>query len=83
MDDDTSVAHSFVVRLWREFYSAESDRVIWRGHITHVASGERRYIQDLLEIPPFIAAYLEPWDSPPALSTRFRVWLRRLWRHLR
>ena len=44
---------AFVIRIWLE------DSLRWRGHITHVPSGERRYIEDLSEIDDFIWPYLE------------------------
>ena len=33
---------SFIVRIWVEETAEESGRSSWRGHITHVPSGERR-----------------------------------------
>jgi hypothetical protein len=45
--------HAFVIRIWLE------DNLRWRGHITHVPSGERTYIEDLSEIDDFIWPYLE------------------------
>jgi hypothetical protein len=44
---------AFVIRIWLE------DSLRWRGHITHVPSGERRYIEDMSEIDDFIWPYLE------------------------
>jgi hypothetical protein len=31
---------------------------MWRGHITHVPTSQRLYVQDLREIIQFIAPYL-------------------------
>lgn len=45
--------HAFVIKIWLE------DNARWRGYITHVPSGERRYIQTLSEIDDFILPYLE------------------------
>jgi hypothetical protein len=50
--------HSFIVKIWFEEISS-TGRVLWRGHITHVPGGERRYLQDLEEIAFFILPYLE------------------------
>jgi hypothetical protein len=50
-------AHSFVVKVWREETQQET-RVVWRGHITHVPSGQRQFFTDLHEIPLFIEPYL-------------------------
>jgi hypothetical protein len=51
--------HSFIVRIWIEETVEESGIATWRGHVTHVPDGARRYVQDLDEIIRFIAPYLE------------------------
>ena len=51
--------HSFIVKVWLEETVEEEGRAKWRGHITHVASGERRYLQKLSEITDFIMPYLK------------------------
>jgi hypothetical protein len=51
--------HSFIIKIWLEETAEEVGQAIWRGHITHVPSGERRYLQDLDSIAAFIAPYLE------------------------
>lgn len=58
--DEQSVIYSFVVRIWLEETKAETQRLLWHGHITDVSSGERRYIQSLHEIPEFIQTRLTP-----------------------
>jgi hypothetical protein len=50
---------SFIVKIWLEETVEEAGRATWRGHITHVPSGKRCYIQDLDQIRDFIAPYLE------------------------
>lgn len=45
---------SFVVRIWLE----EPDRGVWRGHITNVEGGTRRYVEDFNQLNEFIAGYL-------------------------
>jgi hypothetical protein len=59
MDEIESEAQSFVVRVWVEERAEERSQGIWRGHITHVPGGERRYLKNLDEIGDFIASYLE------------------------
>jgi hypothetical protein len=54
-------------------------QVVWRGHVTHVASGARRYIQHQNEVAPFIGAYLHPSDQAPTRRQRMGHWFRRLW----
>ena len=58
MDLYESNTHSFIVKVWLEEPAEGGHRAIWRGHITHVPSGQRRYIQALEEISAFIGAYL-------------------------
>jgi len=55
MDLFESETHSFIIKIWLE----DDGRTRWRGHITHVPDGERRYLEDLGEISRFIRPYLE------------------------
>jgi hypothetical protein len=57
VDEPESNAVTFVVRLWLERGDDEGSRV-WRGHITHVMSGERRYVQSLEGIDAFITRFM-------------------------
>jgi hypothetical protein len=50
--------HSFIVKIWIEESLEEADEATWRGHITHVPSEERRYLQNLDDIIDFVAPYL-------------------------
>lgn len=54
-----SLSQSFVVKVWIEETAAEVGRTTWRGHITHVGTRTRRYIERLGEISVFIAPYLQ------------------------
>jgi len=70
---------SFIVRLWLE----DSDRrcpAIWRGSVTHVSSGECKYISDLGEITPFVAKYLNQEEA--GAETNLQRWLRHLGRKI-
>ena len=51
--------HSFIVKVWIEETAQEAGRATWRGHITHVPGGERRYLENLQDIPTFVQPYLE------------------------
>jgi hypothetical protein len=64
---------SFIVRIWLEETAEEAGQARWRGHITHVPSGERRYLKDLSDLCLFIAPYLE--SMKVRLGFRWRVWL--------
>ena len=54
---DTS--HTFIARFWLESREIKDAKPIWRGVVEHVASGQRRYLQDLDEIKAFVASHLE------------------------
>ncbi len=58
MAADETTSHSFIVKVWVEESREGEETVAWRGHITHVPSGERRYVQALNGITAFIAPYL-------------------------
>lgn len=59
MDLPEAHTHSFVIKIWLEEPAEEANQVIWRGHITHVPSGTRRYFQDLTVITDFMQPYLQ------------------------
>jgi hypothetical protein len=63
--------HSFIVKIWLEETAEEAGQARWRGHITHVPSGERRYVQDLDDIAAFIAPYLEKMGVKLGMEQRF------------
>jgi len=69
--------HSFIIKIWLEETVEESGKVMWRGHITHVPSGIRRYLKNLDDITDFVAPYLERMGVKPDLFWRARRWLRR------
>lgn len=54
--------HSFIVKLWMEEIIENRNKQVWRGHITHVLSRERRYFTDLGEIFLFIEPYIQGDD---------------------
>jgi hypothetical protein len=57
--DRPSFLMSFIVRFWVEPPSTPGESEKLRGQITHVPSGERRYLQRLDEICAFISSYLQ------------------------
>jgi len=67
--------HSFVVKVWREETGAPPPKMIWRGQIIHVPSGQRRSFTDLAEIPTFVAPYLQQLGVKPTWWWRVRHWL--------
>ncbi len=61
---------SFIIKLWTEESAERRQAATWRGYITHVPSGERRYLKELGDITAFITPYLE------AVGVRTGVWRR-------
>ncbi len=59
MDPADQEPQSFVLKVWVEETAEEAGQVKWRGHITHVPSHSRRYVQGLGDIVLFVAPYLE------------------------
>jgi hypothetical protein len=76
MDQLELYSHSFIVRIWREQTEEQITRAIWRGYITHVPSGQRRYLRSFEDIVLFIIDYVEPMNVQIKLHWR-------LWRRLR
>lgn len=77
MDSPEVNPHSFIIKIWLEETEEESGRAVWRGHITHVPSGERRYVQRLEDIPAFIAYYLKQMGVKLGLAFRLMSWWQR------
>jgi hypothetical protein len=77
MDLPEASTHSFVVKIWIEETADHRRGARWRGHITHVPSGKRRYIQQLGAIGDFVVPYLEAMGVRPGRLVRLRRWLRR------
>jgi hypothetical protein len=74
--------HVFIIKLWLEERDPLGTWAIWRGHITHVPSGGRRYFDDLALLETIIAPYLEALGirhTPDHTSRFIRECLRRLW----
>ena len=77
MDQLEPNTHSFVLKIWLEETAQEAGHVTWRGHITHVPSGKRLYVEDLDKIILFILPYLETLGVRLGLRWRLRRWLNR------
>ncbi|MCA9970595.1 MAG: hypothetical protein KC425_10295 [Anaerolineales bacterium] len=58
MDLFEATNHSFVIRIWLEKATGPANQSVWRGHVTHVMSGNRRYFEDVQEVLLFVQAYL-------------------------
>ncbi|MEK6405763.1 MAG: hypothetical protein AABN34_02240 [Acidobacteriota bacterium] len=65
MDWLETTTHSFIVKIWLEETAEEAGQAKWRGHITHVPDGVRRYFESLDEISTFVGAYFEAMEQTP------------------
>jgi hypothetical protein len=68
--------HSFVVKIWLEDTAEETGQARWRGHITHVQSGHRRYLESLDGIAAFITPYLVSMGVRLGIYQQVKQWLR-------
>jgi hypothetical protein len=69
--------HSFITKIWLEEPAEGARRAKWRGLITHVPSGERRYLEDLDDIKTVILPYLRDMGVRLGLASHLRLWWRR------
>ena len=77
MEQTETHTHSFIIKIWLEETLAEDGRAIWRGHITHIPGGERRYLKQFSDIVAFIVPYLNEMGVDPEMSSRVKQWFRR------
>jgi hypothetical protein len=75
MDLYEANTEAFVVRVWLEQTGSKLGDIEWRGHVTHAADGERRYVRELDGITDFIAQYLERTGARRLRRHRMRLWL--------
>ena len=73
-----SKVHSFIVKIWLEDASDKAKKPLWHGHITHVPSGERRYLKRLNDIRDFIERYLANLNGGSTHVSSLRRLVRRL-----
>ena len=78
MDLSESTLHSFIIKLWLEADSDKGEPNIWRGYITHVPTGDRRYVKRLSDMTDFVQEYLDDTHGRKNLKSRARNWLKRV-----
>jgi DUF1365 family protein len=78
MNELESISQSFIIKVWIEEHPDTDSPGTWRGYITEVLSGERRYLKDLDEIPDFIAPRLENMGVKFGIRWRVRRWFKRV-----
>jgi len=77
MDLSESALHSFIIKLWLEADCNQSEPNVWRGYITHVPTGDRRYLKRLSDITDFVQEYVHDKHDRKDLRSRARNWLKR------
>ena len=65
MDHTETQTHSFIIRIWLE----EAEERLWRGHVTHVPSGKRQYVETLEGISHFLDAYLQQMGAASSVNS--------------
>jgi hypothetical protein len=70
---------SFILKIWIEEIPEESRTPTWRGHITHVPTGERRYLKSLNDVANFVIPYMARMGVRPAPARRIGEWIEQ-WR---
>lgn len=78
MDAGEATVHSFIVKLWLEGDDSQGKGTAWHGHITHVPTGARRYLQSLSDVTEFIKQHLDENNAQANSKSRTGNWLRRL-----
>jgi hypothetical protein len=73
---------SFLIKIWVEETAAEAGETLWRGHITHVHSGERQHFEDLPDMLTFMQPYLVEMGIITGSKRTFQRWFYR-WRFSR
>lgn len=76
MNPSPSSVQSFIVKIWLEETTEEAGQALWRGHVTHAASGARQYLKNLDEVSVFIAPYLQRMGARLSWRWRARQWMR-------
>jgi len=64
-------SHSFILKIWIEETAAEAGYVVWRGSLSHVPDGSRRYFTDLETMADFVGNFIEGMGGD--VGMRFRV----------
>jgi hypothetical protein len=74
MDLIETSTQSFVIKIWVEETVEEAGEALWRGHITHVLSGERHHFGNIEEMIALMGRYLKEVGIQPfqnIIASRF------------
>jgi hypothetical protein len=78
MDSLEPDSQSFIVKVWVEDNNEAGSQGKFRGHITHVTSHERRYLDKLGDIEDFITPYLQVMGVKLGIRWRVRRRIKRV-----
>lgn len=69
---------SFIVKIWLETEGRLGNQSRLHGYVTHVLTGERRYIHQLDDLPHIIRQFLQTLQTaqPPHQPRAPRIWSR-------
>jgi hypothetical protein len=81
MDEPPSNVHSFVVKVWPKKVEDSGRDASWRGSVTHVETGERVYLESLVEVPGAIAPHVVEAGGTLDFCTRLCLWMESLRSH--
>ncbi len=66
--------HSFIVKFWLDEQDPDDNNIVWRGHITHVATGQRKYYNNLREMNGFLIPHLQNMKIRIPIFWRIYQW---------
>lgn len=75
VEQDTS--NSFILKIWTEETTAKGEPVSWRGSISHVPDGTRRYFMDLQTMADFVGDFIDSMGGDAGLAYHMRKVVRR------
>lgn len=72
-----AMIHSFVVKIWVEPESQHPGGFRWHGHITHVSTNEKKYLNGWNDVARFIRLWIADQTPPAGVVRRIKQWLKR------
>lgn len=69
------LSDAFMIRFWLEDTAQNNKATPWHGQITHVSSGESRYIKDLHGLLDYAVHFLKSMGARIGWDWRIRSWL--------
>lgn len=67
--------HVFLIKIWLEDELDSNQKTKWRGQITQIPGGEKKYFEDLNEIILLNLPYLEKIGITAGWFWQFKGWI--------